>query len=268
MLQALMQKLNIPRQQTEIYSLLLEEGGSTVGQLAKRLNIPRASLYDLVKKMIERGLLVESQKDSVKFYTSVNPEKLVSLFEQEIQGLEKSKNDLEKLVPNLLQNFSSHTTPRIQVYEGVEGVKQILRDMVLYKDIETFAFWPIKEMIEVLTPEFFEYLNRQRVQRNIYTKALWPQAQTVDLKNHPFLGVGETFQREIRVMPKGLEFELGYWAYNDKVAFVSSKDEAFGFIIQSKALVQMLKTQFDFIWKQSKAIPDKPEYTKTFLEHI
>ena len=58
-------------------------------------------------------------------------------------------------------------TPRLQLFEGAEGLRQVLKDMLLYSNLETQAFWPIQHMLDVLSPDFFRYLNKERIKNNL-----------------------------------------------------------------------------------------------------
>ena len=82
--------------------------------------------------------------------------------------------------------------------------------MLLYRDLETQAFWPISEMVEVLGKDFFIFLNQSRIRQNLYTKAIWPSGRMLDIKNNSFLGVGKEFKREIRIAPPSVECTMGY----------------------------------------------------------
>ena len=82
------------------------------------------------------------------------------------------------------------------------------------------------------------------------------------------MGVGKEFLREVRLAPKGMTWEMGYWIYRDKVAFVSSHHEVFGFVVHSRDFTEMMKAQFEQIWKLSKPIKPEPQYTKAFLETV
>jgi hypothetical protein len=123
-------------------------------------------------------------------------------------------------------------------------------------------------MIEALGSEFFETLNKERIKRKIYTYALWPESSVVSLDKHPYIGYGPEFYREIRVAPKGVDCDFAYWAFEDYVAFVSPKHEAFGFVVQSKALVQMLNTQWQFIWNLSTPFTDDSDAPAEFIKSL
>jgi hypothetical protein len=61
---------------------------------------------------------------------------------------------------------------------------------------------------------------------------------------------------------------MGYWAYHNKVGFISSRKECFGFIVESVELRIMLKTQFDVLSKISKPLVVDPRHTVSFLKEL
>lgn len=253
MIEDILKKLGLRDEEMTAFIFLLENGSQTAGNLAKKTGISRPSLYGFMHNMQKQGLVIESQKNKVKTFTASSREKVIALFDEKIKELEKSKVSVEKIYSQILSSGAT-VNPKFQLFEGREGMKQVLKDMLLYRDTETKAYWPIKAMIDILSEDFFKTLNKERIQRNIYTRAIWPENQIIDIKKYPYLGTGEKFLREIRVAPKNIGFSMGYWIYGNKVAFISSKREAFGFIIESKELVEMLSSQFDVIWGLSKGI--------------
>jgi hypothetical protein len=62
---------------------------------------------------------------------------------------------------------------------------------------------------------------------------------------------------------------MGYWVYQNKAAFISSRAEGFGFIIESRELVAMLLTQFELLWSLSTPQPQTPKaVSDVFLKSI
>ena len=140
--------------------------------------------------------------------------------------------------------------------------------MLLYYNIETLAFWPQKKMVEILTPEFFRYHNKERIKNNLSVKAIWPQAQIVNIKDHPYFGIGEKFKRQIKIAPEEINFTMGYSIYGNKAVFVSSQQESFGFIIESSEFTEVLKTQFEVIWKLSTTLKIDEKDTESFIQEL
>jgi hypothetical protein len=158
--------------------------------------------------------------------------------------------------------------PKFQLFEGTEGVQNVLEDMLMYRDCETLAFWPIKSMINILSEDFFRYHNKERIKRNLYTRAIWPREEAVDIHMNPYLGVGDEFRREIRLAPTEINFTMGYWMYQNKIAFLSSRAESFGFVIESQEMMIMQKAAFEVIWNISEKVKVDPVYTQAFLDQM
>ena len=269
MITQILSSLDLNEEEIKIYLALLELGQSTAGNLAKRLGLARATLYGYLDKLYEKGLIVQSQNTNVKTFTAELPEKINLLFQQKIEDVQNKQLQYREIMPDLRKNQASKLlSPRFQLYEGEAGVKHVLKDMLLYSNLETQAFWPIKAMVEILSPDFFRYHNKERIKNNLYTRAIWPQGQLINPSEYPYLGVGEKFRREIRVAPNEIDFTMGYWIYGDKVACISSRKESFGFIIESTEYAEMLRTQFEMLWNLSKPLTVDESTTRSFIEEL
>lgn len=264
--------LGLTQEETKTYLALLELGPTKVSYLARKIGKPRPTLYGFLKKLHEKGLITQSLEYGdfgTKVFIAEPPHKISQLFRQKIENLENQQKLFKTILPELEKTSATKfLSPKFQLYEGIDGLRHVLKDMLLYSDIETTAFWPIKSMVETLSPEFFRYHNKERIKNRIFTRALWPNTQTIDIKKHPYLGAGQEFQREIRIAPPEIDFPMGYWIYKNKTAFISSRAESFGFIIESRELTQMLLSQFELIWKISKPLVTNKEDTSLFLQEL
>lgn len=54
--------------------------------------------------------------------------------------------------------------------------------------------------------------------------------------------------RDVKYMPEGLKVKPYICIYDNKVVMISSKEEKFGFIIESKEFAEAQKQIFDMIW--------------------
>ena len=127
--------------------------------------------------------------------------------------------------------------------------------MLLYQNLTVRAYWPIKKMIELLTPEFLEKFHRERVKQNIELKVIWPKEQLAYGKKYGFLQGGEKMKRAIKISPEQGNSSLGYSIYGNTVRFISSSRENFGFLVESEELAETMRKQFEIIWKQAKNLP-------------
>lgn len=269
MLSELLSAIGLSDEETQTYALLLEAGPATVSSLSQKVGKPRPSLYGFLRRLQEKGLVVQSSKSGVRTYAAEPPEKVNFLFRQKLEDLQSKQKLYQSIIPDLEKRIPSNLfTPKFQLYEGESGLRHVLKDMLLYRDIKTEALWPIKAMLDMLSPDFFKYHNKERIKNNVSIRAIWPDSQAVDIKDYPYLGVGSELKRQLRIAPKEIDFSMGYWIYKSKAAFISSRKESFGFIIESKELVKMLLSQFEVIWKLSKPVTTKKEDTASFLKEV
>ncbi len=267
MFKKLFEELGLSEQAHRVYLWLLENGASSARTLAQNLSIPRPSVYDTLNALIQKGLVLEREEENKKFFQIDDVKNLPRILSERMDALKSEQKELEILLPQLAKRASS-IEPRIKFYSGVEGVRQVLNDMLWHKNIETLAFWPISEMVDLLGKEYFEKLNRRRIPQKLSIRAVWPEDKRVSFKEHPYTGIGKDHMRDLRVAPKGTTADMGYWIYADKVAFVSSRKESFGFVIHSRDFAEMMKSQFEVLWKASKPMEPEPEHTNAFLKTV
>ena len=61
---------------------------------------------------------------------------------------------------------------------------------------------------------------------------------------------------------------MGYWIYGNKIAFLSSIKECFGFTIESEEMVQMQRVQFEALWQLATPYNNENPQTKKFIKNL
>lgn len=233
-------------------ALLAEKQGSSVLNLSKKLNLPRATIYGHLDSLIKKGLAKKTLGEQGTLFFAEALETILGIYNEKIEQIKKAKTNLANLIKK--QEFPASYQPKFIFYDKPEAGRSILRDIARSGEKETYWVWPIKEMIKAVTPEALEWFNKERLKRNMWINVLWPPKRKVQIKNHPFLLPADPKKslRRVRLMPENIDQTLGYGIYGTKVAFISSVRENYGFIIDSQELAQTLKSQFDYFWKISK----------------
>lgn len=252
MLKEQMQGLGFKDGEVKAFTFLLENPGSNIGHIAKSTRTSRTSLYGYLKNLSAKGFVIQSIKNGIKVFSVAPQEKIEIIFESKKKEIDTTL----KTVKSLFANTKGKKVDEIkfQIFEGQEEIKHIPRDLLLYRDIKAKSYWPIKPMLESLGKDFFKEFNKERALRNIYIDAIWPERHRVSMDEYPFMGAGGQFSREIRIAPKEIDFKMGYWIYGNKVSFVSSRKDSFGFIIENQEFADMMSSQFDTVWRISKTI--------------
>ena len=221
-----------------------------------------------MKNLTETGFVTQTQKNTVKVFTAVPIEKIEIMFDQRIKNILETKKEFQKTFLEIQSGASLNAVPKMQIFEGEKEMQHLTHDVLMGRNFKTQSYWPIKTMIEALGSDFFRQFNIERIKRNIYVQAIWPESQAVDMQEYPFMGAGPEFLRDIRIAPTGIDFSMGYWIYNDKVACVSSRKSNFGFIIENAEFAHMMKTQFDALWALSKNLDVTDQQSKKLFAQM
>lgn len=110
--------------ETKIYLGLLKLGSSTVAKITKEVKIHRTNVYDFLQKLLTKGLVNYVIIAGVKHYKATHPNKLFDF-------VKEKENIVNTILPDLtkLSDFSKDELG-VEVYEGVEGVKTLLKDVL------------------------------------------------------------------------------------------------------------------------------------------
>jgi sugar-specific transcriptional regulator TrmB len=269
MIEEIFETLGFKEEEAKVYLSLLDAGPSSAGDLAKVMGMKRPTLYGYLERLVKGGLVTQSLRHGVKVFVPEPGQRIRSLYKRKIEDLRSKEKSLDQVIPELEKRAGmSFMRPRIQIFEGRNGIETALQDNLSYSNSEMLAFWSIKSAIDVTSEEFFWWLNKERIKRNMSLKGIWPPNQFVEVKRYPFMGVGPEFKRDIRIAPEGTDSSMGYWIYANKVLFASSRAESFSYIIESAELVEMMSNQHKVLWDLSTPLQVAQADMKPFLDDL
>ena len=128
---SILKKLGLNDKEVKVYLTLLEYSALSVRGLADLSNLNRGTVYDILKKLQEQGLVSYYHTDKKQKFVAEDPEKLVELLRQKEAEIKTMESSLKDLVPELksLQD-KGEDKPATKFYEGFNGIKYILEDVL------------------------------------------------------------------------------------------------------------------------------------------
>ncbi len=130
--QKLSEHAGLSEYEAKVYVSLIEKGSSRARKVSMICGVPRTKVYGTLKKLIERGLVVEVPGEPRKF-APTSPANAFSAYLQSYQ--EKAKN-LNKIVSSLETNYKKiniETEPRKEdmwIIKGRHGILRRVREML------------------------------------------------------------------------------------------------------------------------------------------
>ncbi|MDD5437676.1 MAG: helix-turn-helix domain-containing protein [Patescibacteria group bacterium] len=254
MIKEALEQVNFGPKEVSVYLALLSLGSAKGGVLAKKTELNRTTVYDVLEGLIRKGVISKYRKGSQTYFSALDPDRLVSYLDREKEeaaaNIEKRKKRLSDLLPQLisLQDITS-TRPKVQFFEGEKGMREAYEDTLTSRE-PIRAYANVQTMHEGL-PDFFPEYYKRRADKKIFIQAIVPQNE-LSIERHKH-DQGE--MREIRFLPKAeMNFSPEINLYNNKMLIASWK-EKMAIIVESKELADLQKLTFDILWQ---SLPKSP----------
>ncbi|EKD48276.1 MAG: transcriptional regulator TrmB [uncultured bacterium] len=239
-----LEDLGLTEEESKVYLALLELGSSYVSVIAKKAGVHRVSCYHTLGNLVDKGLVSTFTKNRMKFFAIENPKILVN-------KLEEKYAKAKKLLPELLSITNTLVyKPKIQYYEGLEGVKNIFEE-TLNADKELLGYTNLAILPDVVTGDYLREYAIRKMKKGIKTRMLSPisgKALSYLDKYYP-----KDFDRNLVeiffVNPEEFMFEYEINIFGNRVSIVSLKpDELMGMIIESPIYAKTQKAIFNLAW--------------------
>ena len=238
----------LEEKQASVYLACLEAGASKIPEIARQAGIKRTTAYGIIDELVSMGLVSSSYKGKTRVFKAEDPHKIITL-------LEERKQKLTQVLPALSDLFLTHNArPKIVFFEGREGVKKIYDDILECTSREVRQIVRSQDHNAVVGDAFVKEYMQKKVARKITSYNLHPKVGNLYTGDRGTTNA--KFLRHVRYLPPSVFHAAMIMIYDHKVAMVSTKQENFGFIVESKEFSKTLNALFDFMWGLGSKEPD------------
>lgn len=239
----LLEEIGLTQREIKVYLALLEIGPTSVGEIIKKSGIPSSKIYEILDKLIKKGLVSFLVKEHKRYYRASEPKIILDFLEE--------KKDLikYKLLPKLEDLYNIIKKEKeATIYEGIKGVKAVYERMLKElnrKEILYVLGAPSKanELLET----YFTHFHKRRIESGIKMKILYyPEARKYGkLRKKMKL-------TEVRYMPEDIIIPAWIDIFAENIAIFNLEDIPTVFLIKDRYISYSFKTYFDMIWKSTK----------------
>lgn len=240
--------IGLTTNEISLYELLLSSGEVSIKQLLVKTTLKRTTAYTVLASLEKKGLVTKYDKNKIIHFKPESPTKLLELAEAQYKVLDRTRNDIQAVVPEMISNYIlAVEKPVVTTFEGIEGLKKIYEDMLrVGKPI--YAFLQAHEV----EPTLYEWLTGPFVKKR--AKLGIPAQVIVSSSKHAeqYVKKNEKELRETRLVSSELfPFQHEVDIYGYKVAFIHFKknEPLIGIVINHPAIAKTMKAIFDLAWQ-------------------
>jgi sugar-specific transcriptional regulator TrmB len=115
------QQIGFSRGESEIFIALLQKKEFTAPELAKITTVTRTKIYEVLQRLIRKGVCNENFKNGQKYYRSVNPEtifqRIISNYESDIEQMKKLFSEQQEKIVLKLQRKAAVQQKKLSAME-------------------------------------------------------------------------------------------------------------------------------------------------------
>ena len=234
-----LQKIGLKQKESAVYMACLELGEGSIQQITDKSGVKRATVYDIVASLKEKGLLSVTRRKKKVLYYAEDPRAIEGM-------LDEKKTILKGILPELLAmaNFLEKK-PKIRYFEGDKGIKEVYKNTLRFPGTEMLA-WGSEKAVEAFDPEFLnDFYVPTRVKQKIFVRAIatsndvWKKYQPLDMAQ----------LRKLKLIPaEQFPFAVEIDLYGNRYVAILSFEEKIALIIESEKIYSTLKSIFELQW--------------------
>jgi sugar-specific transcriptional regulator TrmB len=231
-LQHLLNKIGFDEKEKNIYLVLLKKGKATASEISEASGIERTLCYSILQKLIGKALVSYVFENNVKYFSSVEPKRL-------LEDLKEKEKELKDALPKLEElMLKKDGKTKAEIYQGKEGIKHILKDIVkVRKDYLVFGEeGRFQEVLPIETEQFMRKIETVGIKERVLAKE---GVNILKSKNSKF-----------KLVPKEYFSPSSTIVYGNKVAIFVFSDPLLVVLIENKDVAESYRSYFNLLWRQ------------------
>ena len=241
-----LREIGLTGTEIKVYLALLRENEAMlVSEIARKSKINRSLTYTILSNLYSKGLVNYVIRENRKYYFHTKPEKIIDILEERKNSLNMQIGSIKDILPSLKELSKTKTErPKLVVYEGLEGLKAALENVLREKKDYMILGWT--GILQKQAKYWYAHFTRRRVKFHIRRRFLCP-----------YHARGEAFTKtpltDAKFLPRGYSVITSVVIYGNK-CFITlpSEEEIMGLMIESKKITDSYRHQFELLWKIAK----------------
>lgn len=243
-----LEKLGLTEGEAKVFLALTELGSSTVGPIVKKSKVAYSNIYEILERLIEKGIVSFIIINKTKHFQSVSPSNLLEYLNKKEIEIVKQKETLSELIPRLEKLKEQTPKQNATLFIGLKGLRAAYEELFkeAKKGEENLWVYSHNENYSEQSDNFYlhnwfelsrKYKIKSRgVANNSYASSKFAKKFKKKFElcfvEFPIFSHGETF--------------------GDRFLLVSWEDPVISVLITAKHVSENFNRYFESVWKIAK----------------
>lgn len=176
----LLEDIGLTKGEIKVYLTLLKTGETTTGKIIEEAQISSGKIYEILDKLIKKGLVSYIIKEKTKYFTATSPNRILDYLHEKEKGLKQKGEKLKKEIASLLEiQKSKKKEYETVLFKGFKGIRsaifEALSDLSAKEEILVMGIRSSKdEKYNIM----WQGWHTERIRKKIICKAIFSDRNT------------------------------------------------------------------------------------------
>lgn len=235
--------LGLTNGEAKVYLALLELGSSTAGPIVKKSGVAYSNIYDVLQRLMEKGIISYIVKNKTKYFQTASPSSLNLYLEKKEKELQQQKESLREVLPKLKKLQEIKPQQEAEIFIGKKGLRTAYEKLytgVTKKDEEFFFY--VNQLDYFQQSELF-YFSIQDILKRIPSRGI----SNRQYQKSVFINQAKYITMRYVGFPIPGNMEV----CKDRLLLVSW-NPIMGILIHSESIAENFRNYFETVWKLAK----------------
>jgi predicted transcriptional regulator len=242
-MERMLEGIGLSRGEAKVYLALLEAGQSTSGPIVKRSGISSSKVYEILGKLMKKGLVSTVTREGRRNFSAIEPKKLLEYLDEREAELGKQREDLKRMLPYFLEKKAeAGKEQKAEVAFGFKGLvglaNRLIEDGKKGDEYVFFSFYTKHPEKHEKVFNFYRQFDEDRKRKGLLVKGIVPR----ELKDY----IGGRRYAKICMVDFPVPTNLSICG--DKVLMTPWEDEPVSILIYSRQLAESFRGYFHSIF--------------------
>jgi len=240
-----LEDIGLTKGEIKVYLSLLSLGQTTSGPVITESGISSSKVYEILEKLIQKGLVSFVTKNKTKYFQPTSPHKLRDYLSYKEKNIKTQEKELEEHLPMLMAKYKQQRIPQnTEIFLGAQGIKTMLWDLIedAKRGEEYLFIGGSGEAYEKAVTQIYYKYARYRHEKGLKVRGLGHISYKKLLSRTPH----STLRYVEFPTPSNIAI------YKNHVDIISWSESPIGILITSEHVAAQFRKFFESVWKVAK----------------
>jgi sugar-specific transcriptional regulator TrmB len=236
-----LEEIGLTKGESRIYLTLLKLNETTTGKIIENAEISAGKVYQILDKLIKKGLVSYIVKDKTKYFRASNPNRILNLLNEQKNEINNKEKRIKKILPELINAYSfEKKNNETTLFRGIKGIQTAIFELLDNETGEIYAMGLVSSKDDKYNL-LWEKWHKERERRKIKCKCLFSEINEKYLKK-----LSSLKNTEIKLIP-GIT-PSAITISKEYVLIQTYAEEAECLLIRNSNIAKSFQTFFQTMW--------------------